>query len=122
MGLPKHSFTHSITAPHIKNPRSKPAGPPFGNADPIYHAKVFNGVVYTTGQIGADVVGNLVSKDIKPQTEQVLKNLSAILEAAGSSLDRVIKVNIYMVDQTEYAGMNEVYKEVRAPHPGRHLH
>ncbi|KAF4310166.1 putative endoribonuclease l-psp protein [Botryosphaeria dothidea] len=75
------------------------------------HAKVFNGVVYTTGQIGADVVGNLVSKDIKPQTEQVLKNLSAILEAAGSSLDRVIKVNIYMVDQTEYAGMNEVYKE-----------
>lgn len=80
----------------------------------FHHAKVFNGIVYTTGQIGADVVGNLVSKDIKPQTEQVLKNLAAILEAAGSSLERVIKVNIYMVDQSEYAAMNEVYKEVRS--------
>lgn len=76
------------------------------------HAKVYNGIVYTTGQIGADVAGNLVSKDIKPQTEQALRNLTAILEAAGSSLERVIKVNIYMVDQSEYAGMNEVYKEV----------
>lgn len=69
-------------------------------------------MVYTTGQIGADVAGNLVSEDIKLQTEQVLKNLSAILEASGSSLERVIKVNIYMVDQSAYAGMNEVYRAV----------
>ena len=68
--------------------------------------------MYTTGQIGADVQGTLVSKDIKGQTEQVLKNLAAILEESGSSLDRVIKVNIYMVEQSEYAGMNEVYAAV----------
>ncbi|KAL0258324.1 hypothetical protein SLS55_007500 [Diplodia seriata] len=83
-----------------------------------YPAGLF--LVYTTGQIGADVAGTLVGKDIASQTEQVLKNLCAILEAAGSSLARVVKVNIYMVDQSEYAGMNEVYKAMMPdPKPPR---
>ncbi|OJD35046.1 endoribonuclease l-psp [Diplodia corticola] len=86
----------------------------------FHHAKVFNNVVYTTGQIGADVAGTLVGEDIASQTKQVLRNLSAILEAAGSSLERVVKVNIYMVDQSEYAGMNEVYKAMMPdPKPPR---
>lgn len=47
-----------------------------------------------------------------PQTEKTLENIKNILEAAGSGLDRVLKVNIYMPEQADYAGMNEVYKKV----------
>lgn len=47
-----------------------------------------------------------------PQTEKTLANLAAMLSSAGSSLDRVLKVNIYMPEQADYAAMNEVYKRV----------
>ena len=60
-------------------------------------------------QIGADVEGNLVSEDVGKQTEQTLKNLQAILKASSSSLERLLKVNIYLVNRTDYASMNEVY-------------
>lgn len=63
-------------------------------------------------QVGADIEGNLVSEDIKEQTAKTFANLSAILESAGSVLDRVLKVNIYLVDKGDYAGMNEVYVKV----------
>ena len=56
--------------------------------------------------------GKLVSEDIKEQTAKTFANLSAILEASGSALERVLKVNIYMVDKADYAGMNEVYSKV----------
>ncbi|KAI9734357.1 MAG: hypothetical protein M1834_002463 [Cirrosporium novae-zelandiae] len=86
----------------------------------FHHAKIYNGVVYTTGQIGADVEGKLVSEDIGLQTEQVIKNLEAILKEANSGLDRVLKFNIYMVDQAQYAGMNEMYKKmIPDPKPPR---
>ncbi|TVY36747.1 Protein mmf1, mitochondrial [Lachnellula subtilissima] len=77
----------------------------------FHHAKVYNGVVYCAGQVGADVQGKLVSEDIKEQTAKTFANLSAILEASGSALERVLKVNIYMVDKADYAGMNEVYSK-----------
>ncbi len=63
-------------------------------------------------QVGADVSGKLVSPDVGPQTEKTLSNLAAILEVAGSSLGRALKVNIYVSDQVDYAGMNEVYMRV----------
>lgn len=63
-------------------------------------------------QVGADDQGKLVSEDVAAQTKKTLANLKAILESAGSGLERVLKVNIYMPDQADYASMNEVYKRV----------
>lgn len=53
-----------------------------------------------------------MSENITEQTEQALTNIKSILEASGSSLDRVLKVNMYLVDKADYAGMNEVYARV----------
>jgi len=84
------------------------------------HAKVYNGIVYCAGQVGADIQGKLVSEDVAAQTEKTLENLKAILQTAGSGLERVLKVNIYMPDQADYAEMNEVYKRVMPdPKPPR---
>ncbi|TVY57169.1 Protein mmf1, mitochondrial [Lachnellula cervina] len=86
----------------------------------FHHAKVYNGVVYCAGQVGADVQGKLVSEDIKEQTAKTFANISAILETSGSALERVLKVNIYMVDNADYAGMNEVYSKLMPdPKPPR---
>jgi enamine deaminase RidA (YjgF/YER057c/UK114 family) len=63
-------------------------------------------------QIGADVEGKLVSEDAGKQTEQTFKNLQAILKVSSSSLERVLKVNIYLVDRIDYSSMNEVYVRV----------
>ncbi|KAL5320931.1 hypothetical protein ACEPPN_011741 [Leptodophora sp. 'Broadleaf-Isolate-01'] len=71
-------------------------------------------------QVGANVEGKLVSEDVGPQTEKTLENIKNILQSAGSSLERVLKVNIYMPEQADYAGMNEVYKRIMPdPKPPR---
>ncbi|KAH7364204.1 Endoribonuclease L-PSP/chorismate mutase-like protein [Rhexocercosporidium sp. MPI-PUGE-AT-0058] len=81
----------------------------------FHHAKIHNGVVYCAGQIGANVEGTLVSEEIGPQTEKTLENIKNILQSAGSSLERVLKVNIYMLEQTDYAGMNEIMPDPKPP-------
>lgn len=58
------------------------------------------------------MTGKLVSTEVGAQAEQMFANLSAILEAAGSSLDRVLTANIYLTDSTNYAAFNEVYTRV----------
>ena len=66
--------------------------------------------VFASGQLGLDVAtGRLVPGGIAAETRQVCENLAAILEAAGSSLDRVVKVTIYMADLGELMAMNEVF-------------
>ena len=66
--------------------------------------------VFASGQLGLDVAtGKLVPGGIVGDTRQVCENLRAVLEAAGSSLDRVVKVTIYMVDLAELMPMNEVF-------------
>lgn len=68
--------------------------------------------VYTAGQIPMDPrTGNLVSGGIKEQTCQVLENLKAVLEAGGTSLDRVIKSTVYLKSMTDFTAMNEVYAD-----------
>jgi 2-iminobutanoate/2-iminopropanoate deaminase len=68
--------------------------------------------VYTAGQIPIDPeTGNLVEGDIAAQTRQVLENLKAILEAAGSSLDRIVKATVFLKNMTDFAAMNDVYAE-----------
>ena len=69
-----------------------------------------NGLVFCSGQIPIDpATGEFVAGGIGEQTEQVLKNLSAVLEAAGSSLERVVKTTVFLADMKEFAAMNEVY-------------
>lgn len=68
--------------------------------------------VFTAGQIGLNpTTGKLVDGGIKAQTRQVLQNLSAVLEAAGTSLANVVKTTVFLADLNDFAAMNEVYAE-----------
>jgi 2-iminobutanoate/2-iminopropanoate deaminase len=68
--------------------------------------------VFASGQLALEVsTGRLVPGGIGPETRQVCENLKAVLEAAGSSLERVVKVTIYMVDLGELMAMNQVFSE-----------
>jgi 2-iminobutanoate/2-iminopropanoate deaminase len=68
--------------------------------------------VYTAGQIPLDPqTGNLIAGTIAEQTRQVLENLKAVLEAAGSSLDKVIKATVFLKNMADFAALNEVYGE-----------
>ncbi len=67
-------------------------------------------LVYTAGQLGLDPrTGELVGPGIKEQTQQALANLAAVLQAAGSGLDKAIKTTVFLADMSEFAAMNEVY-------------
>ena len=69
-----------------------------------------NGFLFVSGQIPLDpATQQLVAGDIQAQTERVLENLKGIVEAAGSSLDRVVRATVFLADMNEFAAMNEVY-------------
>jgi 2-iminobutanoate/2-iminopropanoate deaminase len=69
-----------------------------------------NGFLFVSGQIPLDpVTQQLISGDIQAQTERVLENLKGIVEAADSSLDRVVRATVFLADMNEFAAMNEVY-------------
>ncbi len=77
---------------------------------PYSQAVKANGLIFISGQIALDPRTNqLVEGDIRAQTERVLENLKGIVEAAGSSLDRVVKTTVFLKDMGEFAAMNEVY-------------
>ena len=76
------------------------------------------GFLFASGQIPTDpATGQFVAGGIAEQTEQVLKNLSAVLQAAGSGLDRVVKTTVFLADMNEFAQMNEVYGRFFADQP-----
>jgi 2-iminobutanoate/2-iminopropanoate deaminase len=100
--------------------RTEAAPAPFQGA-PYSQAIKANGFVFVSGQL-ALVPGakELVPGDIGVQTEQVFANLRAILEAAGTSLDKLVKTTVFLQDLGDFAGMNEVYaKHVGATPPAR---
>ena len=73
-------------------------------------------LVYTAGQAALDPnTQQLISGGIAEQTRRTLENLKAVLEAAGTSLDRVVKANVYLKDMNDFAAMNAVYAEYLAP-------
>jgi len=77
---------------------------------PYSQAISANGFVFASGQIPIDPsTGQFVGGGIAEQTEQVLRNLAAVLEAAGSGLDRVVKTTVFLADMEEFVAMNEVY-------------
>ena len=77
---------------------------------PYSQAVVAGGFVFASGQIPLDPqTGQFVAGGVAEQTEQVLRNLRAVLEAAGSSLDWVVKTTVFLADMKDFAAMNEVY-------------
>ena len=80
---------------------------------PYSQAIKANGFLFTSGQIALDpATNNLIVGGIAEQTEQVLKNLTAILQAAGSSWEKVVKTTVFLKDMGEFGQMNEVYGKV----------
>ena len=77
---------------------------------PYSQAVIAGGMVFASGQIPLDPrTGEFVAGGIREQTEQVMRNLSAVLGAAGSGLGRVLKATVYLADMADFAEMNEVY-------------
>jgi 2-iminobutanoate/2-iminopropanoate deaminase len=88
---------------------------------PFSQAIEANGFVFASGQIALDPkTGELNSGSVEEQTRLVLNNLRAVFEAAETSLDMVVKCNVYLQDMGDYSGMNAVYKEFfNSPFPAR---
>jgi 2-iminobutanoate/2-iminopropanoate deaminase len=89
--------------------RTEKAPAPFQGA-PYSQGVVHGDLVFVAGQVGLDPETNqVVAGGIEAQTEQAMKNVSAVLEAAGSSLSNVLKTSIFLVDFGDFPAMNEVY-------------
>ncbi len=91
----------------MREVRTDAAPKPVG---PYSQAVVHGGLVFASGQVPLDpATGRLVEGDIEVQTERVISNLAAVLEAAGSSLTRVLRTTVYLEDLSLFARMNAVY-------------
>ncbi|MCL4866889.1 MAG: RidA family protein [Gemmatimonadales bacterium] len=84
---------------------------------PYSQATITGNLVYTAGQVALDPASmEVIAGGVPEQTDQVMKNLAAILKAAGTDLSRVVKTTVFLVDMGDFAAMNEVY----ARHFGAH--
>jgi 2-iminobutanoate/2-iminopropanoate deaminase len=84
---------------------------------PYSHAIVQGNLVFCSGQIPLDPeTMEICGNTIETQTEQVMKNVSAVLAAAGSSLDKIIKATVFLASMDDFAGMNAVYEKALAGH------
>ena len=87
---------------------------------PYSQAIVVNGLVYTSGQIPLNPIsGVIVGDNIKEQTEQVMINLSEVLKAAGTSLDKAVKTTCFLADINDFSAFNEVYAKYIINAPAR---
>ena len=87
---------------------------------PYSQAVECGGLIYTSGQIAINPEsGQIEINDIKGQTTQVMKNLTAVLEAAGSSVDKAIKTVCFLADMNDFASFNEIYGEYFTSKPAR---
>lgn len=87
---------------------------------PYSQAVRSNGLVFTSGQIAINPAsGQVEATDIKGQTEQVCKNLKAVLDASGSDITRVVKTTCFLADMADFAAFNEVYATYFTSKPAR---
>ncbi len=100
--------------------RTEKAPAPFQGA-PYSQGIVAGDLVFVSGQLGIDPAGgHVVGGGIVEQTEQTMKNLAAVLEAAESSLENAVMVSIFLVDLGDFQAMNEVYaRHLTEPYPAR---
>ena len=98
----------------IKTVQTPDAPAPAGHYS---QAVVHNGLVYVAGQLSIDPqTGERLAGTIEEQTERALSNVSAVLRAAGSGMDRVLKVTVYVSDISLWGAVNEVYARVMGEH------
>ena len=87
---------------------------------PYSQAKIAGGLVFTSGQIPVNpATGIIEANDVSGQTEQVCKNVAALLEAAGTSIDKVIKTVCFLADIKDFAAFNAVYAKYFTSSPAR---
>ena len=87
---------------------------------PYSQAIISNGMVYTSGQIAIDpTTGTINGTTIEEQTEQVCKNIQALLEAAGTSMEKVVKTVCFLADMNDFAAFNAVYAKYFVSNPAR---
>lgn len=97
------SFTRDV----VSTPNAPKAIGPYSQAIKA------NGFVFISGQVALDpATGNLIAGGVEAQTEQVMKNLGAILQAAGSSWEKVVKTTVFLKNMSEFTQMNEIYGKV----------
>ena len=91
-----------------------------GAIGPYSQAVVCGNLLYTSGQIAIDpATGALAGDDIVTQTEQVMKNLGAILEAAGTSYEKTVKTTCFLAEIADFAAFNEIYGKYFSEKPAR---
>ncbi|KAK2801830.1 hypothetical protein FQN50_007575 [Emmonsiellopsis sp. PD_5] len=95
---------------------AKDACPPAG---PYSHAIKANGQVFLSGAIPADQQGRVIEGTVAEKTELCCKNIAAVLAAAGTTVDRVVKVNVFLTDMADFAEMNGVYEKFFTHKPAR---
>ena len=83
---------------------------------PYSQAMIANGMVFTSGQIALTPAGEMLTGDVSVQCVQVLANLKAVLEAAGSSLDKVVKTTIFLDNMDDFGAVNELYAKAFGDH------
>ena len=100
----------AVTSPEL--------APPVG---PFSQAIKVDGFLYFSGQVGQDpATGKVVEGGILAETERVFQNLSAVLKAAGSSFDHVVRAGVYLTSMSDFVAMNGIYaKYFRQPYPAR---
>jgi 2-iminobutanoate/2-iminopropanoate deaminase len=99
---------------HVQAVSAKNLPTPVGPYSP---GLIFGNLIFVSGQAGRDPsTGRVAGPDVETQTEQVLKNIATILEAAGSGLQHVLRCGVFLVDMQEFPRMNEVYARAFGSH------
>jgi 2-iminobutanoate/2-iminopropanoate deaminase len=102
-------MTSPLLTPVITDQLPAPVGP--------YSPGIIVGnLVFVSGQAGRDPVTDQLAEDVEAQTEQALRNVAAILEAAGSNLSQVVRCGVFLVDMNEFQKMNAVYARMFGDH------
>ncbi|MDO5445750.1 MAG: RidA family protein [Eubacteriales bacterium] len=87
---------------------------------PYSQAQVIGNLVFTSGQIGIDPATGLLAEGVEAQANQVFKNLTALLEAAGSGMNKVVKTTVFIKDMNDFGKINEIYAQYfTEPFPAR---
>lgn len=115
----RRSAAKAVKGKYRMNTKINTSGAPAA-IGPYSQASVVGGLVFTSGQIALDPEnGVLAENDIRIQTHRVCQNLKAVLEAAGSSLENVVKTTCFLADMADFAAFNEVYAEYFTKKPAR---